>query len=61
METGVSEIGNKTATFHNRLFTVEFDTQSFDTHFKCVLMNLDTRRAVEIPDDIRSKLEAYRV
>ena len=61
METGVSEIANKTVTFHHRLFKVESDTLSFDTHFKCVLMNLDTRRAVEIPDDIRSKLETYRV
>ena len=48
-------------TFHHRLFKVESDTLSFDTHFKCMLMNLDTRRAVEIPDDIRSKLETYRV
>tara|TARA_A100001037_G_scaffold274100_1_gene271564 strand:- start:237 stop:422 length:186 start_codon:yes stop_codon:yes gene_type:complete len=61
METGVSEIANKTVTFHHRLFKVESDTLSFDTHFKCMLMNLDTRRAVEIPDDIRSKLETYRV
>lgn len=61
METGVSDIGNKTATFHHRMFKVETDTLSFDTHFKCVLMNLDTRRAVEIPGDIREKLEVYRV
>ena len=61
METGVTEIANKTATFHHRLFRVETDTLSFDTHFKCVLMDLQARRAVEIPDDIRAKLEAYLV
>jgi len=61
METGVSEITKKTATFHHRLLNVETDTLSFDTHFKCVLMNLDTRRAVEIPEDIREKLALYAV
>ena len=61
METGVSEVANRTATFHHRLFKVETDTLSFDTHFKCVLMNLDTRRAVEIPDDIRERLSNYLV
>lgn len=61
METGVSEIANKTATFHHCLFKTETETLSFDTHFKCVLMNLDTRRAVKIPDDIRKKLETYKV
>lgn len=61
METAVTEIANKTATFHHRLFRVETDTLSFDTHFKCVLMDLQARRAIEIPDDIRAELEAYLV
>ncbi|NKB55321.1 MAG: hypothetical protein GKS00_03200 [Alphaproteobacteria bacterium] len=61
LETGVTEIANKTATFHHRLLKVETETLSFEAYFKCVLLNLDTRRAVEIPEDIRKKLEAYLV
>ncbi len=59
LETGVTEVANKTATFHHRLFNVEKEVLSFETYFKCVLMNLDTRRAVVLPDDIRGKLQAY--
>ncbi len=59
LETGVTEIAAKTATFHHRMINVEKETLSFETYFKCVLMNLDTRRAVEIPDDIREKLRTY--
>jgi acyl-CoA thioesterase FadM len=61
LETGVTEIADKTATFHHRLFRVETETLAFETYFKCVLMNLDTRRAVDIPADIREKLEAFHV
>ena len=59
--SGYIETFRKAVTFHHRRFKFESDTLSFDTHFKCMLMNLDTRRAVEIPDNIRSKLETYRV
>jgi acyl-CoA thioester hydrolase len=61
LETGVTEVANKTATFHHRMINVEKDILSFETHFKCILMHLETRKAVEIPDDIREKLQAYLV
>ncbi len=59
LETGVAEIGGKSATFHHCLFNVETEAVSFETRFKCVLLDLKTRRAVEIPDDIRNGLRAF--
>ena len=31
----------------------------FVTRFKCVLLDLEQRRAVEVPDDIRQKAQAF--
>jgi acyl-CoA thioester hydrolase len=33
---------------------------AFETVFKCVLMDLVTRRAVEIPADVRDRAETLR-
>jgi acyl-CoA thioester hydrolase len=61
LDTAVTEIGNKTATFHHRLFNVEKQALSCETHLKCVLMNLDKRRAVEIPEDVKEALRKYLI
>ncbi len=55
LETSVMEIGSKSMTFRHRLIRSEGDTLAFETVFKCVLLSLETRRAAEIPDDVREK------
>jgi len=53
LETSVIDIGSKSMTFRHRLIRSEGETVAFETVFKCVLLSLETRRAAEIPDDVR--------
>ncbi|WP_417809583.1 acyl-CoA thioesterase [Thioclava sp.] len=53
LDTSVMEIGSKSMTFRHRLIKSEGDTVAFETVFRCVMLNLETRRAAEIPDDVR--------
>ncbi|WP_343067887.1 thioesterase family protein [Sulfitobacter aestuariivivens] len=53
LETSVMEIGSKSMTFRHRLIRSAGGTVAFETVFKCVLLSLETRRAAEIPDDVR--------
>lgn len=53
LETSVMEIGSKSMTFRHRLIKSEGDTVAFETVFRCVMLNLETRRAAAIPDDVR--------
>ncbi|MFC6687424.1 acyl-CoA thioesterase [Jhaorihella thermophila] len=56
VRAGVAKIGGKSVTFDNRI-TLEDGTPVFRSLWKSALMDLDTRRAVEVPDDLRSALE----
>jgi len=58
MQTGLEEIGNKSIVFRHRLKRSEDDVVVFETIFRCVLLDLEHRRAAVIPDDVRSKAEA---
>ncbi|MEW9922487.1 acyl-CoA thioesterase [Marimonas sp. MJW-29] len=53
LETSVMQIGSKSMTFRHRLIRSEGDTLAFETVFKCVLLSLETRKAAEIPEDVR--------
>lgn len=53
---GISHIGTKSAMFENRL-TFEDGTVVFRASWRSVLMDLETRRSVAIPDDLRAGLE----
>ncbi len=61
LESGVRELGTKSAVFQHRLMRLEDTGLVFETNFRCALLDLGTRRAVEIPDDVRAKAEAYMV
>lgn len=54
MQTGLLELGNKSAVFHHRLYKSDGQI-AFETVFRCVLLDLVARRAADIPDDIRAK------
>jgi acyl-CoA thioester hydrolase len=60
MRTGIEEIGNKSATFRHKLYRTETDVLAFETLFRCVLLDLETRKAAPIPDAIRKKAEQLR-
>lgn len=59
LETSIIAIGSKSITFRHRLFQTDGDKVAFETEFKCVMLSLDTRRAVEIPTDVRKAATAW--
>jgi acyl-CoA thioesterase FadM len=61
LQTGLEEIGNKSAVFRHRLFCVEGNVLAFETAFRCVLLDLEKRRAAPIPDDVREKARAFLI
>jgi acyl-CoA thioester hydrolase len=61
LETEIMAIGSKSVTFRHRLIRAEDDAITFETLFKCVMLNLETRGAAPIPDAVREKAEAWLV
>ena len=61
LESGVKELGTKSAVFHHRLIRLEDRGLTFETNFRCALLDLGTRRAVEIPEDVRKKAQAFMI
>jgi acyl-CoA thioester hydrolase len=59
LETSITEIGSKSMTFRHSLIRSEDDTVTFETVFKCVLLNLAMRRSTEIPDDVRAAASVW--
>lgn len=60
MRTGIQRIGTKTVTFYHRLIGEEGKTV-FESAFKCALLDLETRKAAEIPVDIQKAANAFLV
>ena len=52
---GIDTIGTKSATFDNRIHRAD-GTLVFRSLWKSALMDLDTRRAVPVPEDLRAEL-----
>ena len=61
LETWVTEIGSKSITFRHCLIRSEDEAVAFETMFKCVMLNLASRRAAEIPQDVREKAAVWLV
>ena len=55
LRTGIEQIGGKWMQFRHQLVRAEDDFIAFETAFRCVLLDLTTRRAVELPDDVCNK------
>jgi acyl-CoA thioester hydrolase len=53
LETTILKVGEKSVTFHHRLRNVATDEIAMSTEYKCVLLDLEQRHAVVIPEDIR--------
>lgn len=60
VSVGLREIGNRSATFLHRI-ALQDGTPVFESAWKSALMNLDTRRAEVIPDDMRAAMHDYLV
>ena len=58
--TGISDIGTKSATFVNMIARPD-GTPVFRSDWKSALLDLDSRKAVAIPDDLRSALLTFPV
>jgi acyl-CoA thioester hydrolase len=50
LESTVLKMGDKSATFHHRLKNAATGSVAMTTDFKCVLLDLEKREAVRIPD-----------
>jgi acyl-CoA thioesterase FadM len=61
LRSGVEKLGSKSATFYHRLMRLEDEACAFDVHFKCVLLDLATRKARDLPDDVRTKAQKFLV
>ena len=53
LESTVLLLGEKSATFFHRLKDAATGSIAMSTEFKCVLLDLEKRKATSIPDDIR--------
>ena len=58
--TGIEEIGRKSITCRHRLYRSADQALAFESQFVCVLLSLESRRAVPLPDDLRARAEALR-
>ncbi|MDE4100068.1 acyl-CoA thioesterase [Phaeobacter gallaeciensis] len=59
LETTIIEVGTKSMTFRHRLIRAEENILAFETVFKCVMLNLETRGSSEIPDDVRARASEW--
>ena len=61
LRSAVETIGNKSGVFRHVLVNVATGQPAMRTKFKCVLLDLERRVAVEVPADIRERMAALTV
>jgi len=54
LESSVLKLDHRSVTFQHRLINLSNNTIAMTMDYKCVLLNLRTREAIAIPDDIRT-------
>ena len=59
LESALVRIGTKSATFRHRLKNAANQEIAMSAEFQCALLDLNGRRAVVIPDDVRLAAEKY--
>lgn len=59
LTTEVKAVGTKSITFHHRLFRTSDDKLCFESIAKGALLNLSTRRADFVPDDVRALAQQF--
>jgi acyl-CoA thioester hydrolase len=58
LRSGVQALGHRSAEFRHELINVASGQTVMTTKFKCVVLDLERRVAVEIPPDIRDRMTA---
>lgn len=58
LESTVLKLGNKSGTFHHRLKNIATGEIVMSAEIKAVLLDLETRKAAVIPEDIRKTATA---
>ncbi len=61
MKSGVKTVGKKSITVFHKLLNAETGAISMTAQVTGVLMDLETRKAVTIPDEVRTKAERLLV
>ncbi|MGQ3032069.1 MAG: acyl-CoA thioesterase, partial [Ferrovibrionaceae bacterium] len=61
MKSGVAAVGKKSITVFHKLINAETGAISMTAQVTGVLMDLETRKAVPVPDDVRTKAERLMV
>jgi acyl-CoA thioesterase FadM len=61
LESAIAGMTEKMGLFLHRLMREEDGKLAMRTHFHCLMMNLEKRRSVPVPGDIREAAEAYLV
>lgn len=61
LTSGVVEVGRRSATFRHRLWRSATGELCFEATFKSVLLDLETRRATQVPDDVRAAALSYGI
>jgi acyl-CoA thioester hydrolase len=61
LQTGIERLGSKSVVFRHRLIRAEDDFIAFETSFQCVLLDLENRRAMELPEGIREKAQEFLI
>jgi acyl-CoA thioesterase FadM len=61
LDSGVIEVGTKSVTFCHHLIRIEDEKVAFEALFKTVLLDLDSRTAVALPDDIRAAVLRHQI
>jgi acyl-CoA thioester hydrolase len=54
LESTILRLGGKSGTFQHRLRNVATGAIAMSTEFTCVLLDLEKRQGIAIPDDIRN-------
>lgn len=54
LDSSITRMDDKLVVFHHQLRTSPGDHVAMEVNYQCVLLNLERRRAVAVPDDIRS-------
>ena len=60
LETSIVAMGTKSITFRHRLVRSEDDATAFETVFKCVMLDLQTRKAADIPEEVRQMAKFWQ-
>ncbi len=57
LESTVEAYSSKRATFHHRMIRTEGELVVFEARFHAALLDLASRKAVDVPEDIQAHLE----